>query len=77
LSTSTDGPGLPVIGSIGVSVPSLRRSALFATQSVFKSHDGTTCCGFTPTLKAIHHLHRHRVDHRDVVRAPIRDIHAL
>src|SRR5258706_16458728 len=24
-------------------------SALLATQSVFRSHDGTTCCGLTPT----------------------------
>jgi hypothetical protein len=51
LSTSTGGPGRPVIGSIGVSAPLPRRSALFATHSVFRSQDGTTCCGLIPTLK--------------------------
>src|SRR5215472_9871464 len=48
-STATAGPGLPVTGSIGVSVPSVRCSALLVTHSVVRSHDGTTCCGFTPT----------------------------
>src|SRR5262245_12407760 len=49
-STTTDGPGLPVFGSTGVSVPLVVPSALFVTQSVLRSHDGTTCCGFNPTL---------------------------
>ena len=49
-STATSGPGLPVIGSMGVRVPSVRPSALFVTHSVVRSHDGTTCCGFLPTL---------------------------
>src|SRR5207237_5177005 len=44
-------PGLPVVGSIGVSAPSVRPSALLATQSVRRSQEGTTCCGLTPTLK--------------------------
>ena len=38
-----------VIGLIGVRLPLVVFSALFATQSVFRSHDGTTCCGFSPT----------------------------
>ncbi len=51
-STAMPGPlGLPVLGSTGVSVPSVRPSALFVTQSVFRSHDGTMCWGFTPTSK--------------------------
>ena len=50
-STGTDLPGLPVRGSIGVRLPSVRPSALFATHSVFRSHDGTMCCGSMPTLK--------------------------
>src|SRR5690348_13193743 len=49
-STLTGVPGLPVIGSIGVRLPLVVFSALLATQSVFRSHDGTTCCGFRPTL---------------------------
>src|SRR5262249_51432717 len=48
-STATAGPGLPVSGSIGVSVPSVRCSALLVTHSVVRSQDGTTCWGFTPT----------------------------
>ena len=44
-------PGLPVMGSIGVSVPSYRVSALFVTQSVLGSQEGTTCCGCAPTGK--------------------------
>ena len=50
-STAIGLPGLPVCGSIGVRLPSVRPSALLATQSVCRSHDGTTCCGLTPTLK--------------------------
>ena len=50
-STAIDLPGLPVLGSIGVRLPSVRPSALLATQSVRRSQDGTTCCGLTPTLK--------------------------
>src|SRR5262249_37420024 len=49
-STGIAVPGLPVCGSIGVRLPSVRPSALFVTHNVFRSHDGTTCCGFTPTL---------------------------
>src|SRR5215471_10007367 len=45
------GRGLPVAGSTGVRLPSVRPSALLVTQSVFRSHDGTTCWGFTPTRK--------------------------
>src|SRR5436190_15689591 len=49
-STATSGPRrFPVVGSIGVNVPSVRPSALLVTQSVFRSHDGTTCCGLSPT----------------------------
>src|SRR5215475_14112795 len=48
-STATGGPGLPVSGSIGASVPSVRCSALLVTHRVVRSHDGTTCWGFTPT----------------------------
>ena len=40
---------MPVFGSIGVMVPSVRPSALLVTQSVRRSYDGTTCCGLTPT----------------------------
>src|SRR3954471_21683758 len=50
-STAIDLPGLQVVGSIGVRLPSVRPSALFATQSVLRSHEGTTCCGLRPTLK--------------------------
>ncbi len=50
-STGIDLPGLPVSGSIGVRLPSVRPSALFPTHSVRKSQDGTTCCGLMPTLK--------------------------
>jgi hypothetical protein len=42
---------LPVSGSIGVRLPSVRPSALLATHSRRKSHDGTMCCGLRPTLK--------------------------
>src|SRR6185503_12925244 len=49
-STGIAAPGLPVLGSMGVRLPLSVRSALLVTQSVFKSHDGTTCCGFKPTL---------------------------
>ena len=42
--------GLPVFGSTGVKLPLLVFSALFATHSVRRSQDGTTCCGFSPTL---------------------------
>jgi hypothetical protein len=49
-STGIALPGLPVFGSIGIRLPSLRPSAVFATQSVFMSHDGTMWCGLMPTL---------------------------
>ena len=49
-STAIALPGLPVFGSIGVRLPLVVFSALLATQSVFRSHDGTTCCGLRPTL---------------------------
>ena len=49
-STGIACPGLPVFGSIGVKLPLVLRSALLATHSVRKSHDGTTCCGLSPTL---------------------------
>src|SRR5512133_1924050 len=49
-STGTAGPGLPVFGSIGVRLPLVWPSALLATHSVFRSHDGTTCWGSSPTL---------------------------
>ena len=48
-STAIALPGLPVSGSIGVRLPLVVFSALLATQSVFRSHDGTTCCGLRPT----------------------------
>ena len=41
-------PGFAVFGLIGVTLPFTRFSALFTTQSVFRSQDGTTCCGLTP-----------------------------
>ncbi len=50
-STITAWPGLPVFGSIGVRLPSVRPSALLVTHSVRRSHDGTMCCGPMPTLK--------------------------
>ena len=50
-STAMALPGFPVVGSIGVRLPSVRPSALLVTQSVLRSYDGTTCCGFTPTRK--------------------------
>ncbi len=43
-------PGLPVRGSIGVRLPSVGPSALLVTHSVRRSHDGTMCCGPSPTL---------------------------
>src|SRR4051812_4790195 len=43
-------PGLPVFGSIGVSVPLVVRSALLVTHKVCRSQDGTMCCGLKPTL---------------------------
>src|SRR5271157_659981 len=49
--TGTFFPGLPVLGSIGVRLPLPRFSELLATQIVRRSHDGTACCGFLPTLK--------------------------
>ena len=45
--------GTPVLGSIGVSEPSVDPSALFVTQSVLRSHEGTMCCGFEPTLNVL------------------------
>jgi len=44
-------PGFPVTGSMGVRLPSGRPSALLVTHSVFRSHEGTTCCGWIPTSK--------------------------
>src|SRR5258708_28907767 len=49
-STGTGAPGLPVFGSIGVRLPSVRPSALLATHNVRRSQAGTTCCGLMPTL---------------------------
>src|SRR5262245_27964598 len=49
-STATGRPGFPVVGSMGVRLPSVRPSALLVTQSVLRSHEGTTCWGLTPTL---------------------------
>ena len=48
-STGIALPALPVAGSTGVRLPDFVFSALFATQSVRMSHDGTTCCGLSPT----------------------------
>ena len=39
--------GLPVRGSIGVRL----LPTSLSTQSVFRSHDGVTCCGSAPTAK--------------------------
>ncbi len=47
-STAKVARGLPVRGSIAVTVPSRRPSAVFVTHSVRKSHAGTTCCGLRP-----------------------------
>src|SRR5207247_10008627 len=44
-------PGFPVVGSMGVRLPSVRPSALLVTHRVFRSWEGTTCCGLIPTLK--------------------------
>ena len=44
-------PGLPVVGSTTVRLPLSLFSALLATYSVFRSQLGTTCCGYSPTLK--------------------------
>src|SRR5690348_15632465 len=52
-STAIGLPGLPVFGSIGVRLPFVVFSALFATHSVDRSHDGTTCCGLMPTRKRL------------------------
>ena len=49
-STAIGLPGLPDLGSTGVRLPLVVFSALFATHSVRRSHDGTTCCGLRPTL---------------------------
>ena len=40
-------PGLPVIGSIDVRLFPL----LLFTYRVFRSHEGTTCCGSAPVLQ--------------------------
>ena len=50
-STGIGLPGLPVRGSTGVRLPSVRPSALLVTHSVRMSHEGTMCCGPMPTLK--------------------------
>ncbi len=46
-STETGLPGLPVAGSMGTSALPV---SLF-THSVFRSYDGTTCCGCPGTAK--------------------------
>src|SRR3954469_148160 len=48
-STRTERPGLPVRGSIGVSMLPL----LSLTHSVLRSHEGTTCCGCAGTGKLL------------------------
>ena len=53
------------------------RSALFVTHSVCMSHDGTTCCGFRPTLNLSITLKVVGIDHVDVVRLHVRDVDAL
>ena len=40
-STGIALPTLPVFGSIGITLPFFVFSAVFATHSVFRSHDGT------------------------------------
>ena len=69
-------PGLPVFGSIGVRLPSVRPSALLVTHSVCRSHAGTTCCGLLADGKPVDHLQRRRIDHVDVVRTQVRHIDA-
>src|SRR5215831_1215897 len=49
-STATALPGLPVAGSMGVRLPSVRPSALLVTHSVLRSQEGTMCWGLMPTL---------------------------
>src|SRR5450759_2959468 len=49
--TGIDSPGRPVFGSMGVRLPDGWPSALFVTQRVCRSYEGTTCCGFAPTGK--------------------------
>ena len=51
-SSTTSGlaAGLPVRGSMAVTLPVLRRSALLFTHRVRMSHEGTMCCGAVPTL---------------------------
>src|ERR1700738_4622852 len=44
-STGMAVPGLPVLGSIGVKLPLLRRAPLLATHKVFRSQDGATGWG--------------------------------
>ncbi len=69
-------PGFPVVGSIGVRLPSRRPSALFATHNVERSHDGTTCCGLRPTGKRSTTLSVAGIDHVDVVGTQVRDVDA-
>ena len=64
-------------GSIGVRVPSVRPSALLVTHSVFRSHEGTTCCGLIPTRNLSTTLHGGRVDDVHVVRLAVRHVDAL
>src|SRR4029450_9106330 len=49
-STARSLPGFPLTGSIGVSVPSVRPSALLVTHRIVRSQEGTTCWGLVPTL---------------------------
>ena len=51
-------------------------SALFATHSVRRSHDGTTCCGLRPTLNLSTTCERRRIDHVDVVGLDVRHVDA-
>ena len=49
-STAIALPGLPVSGSIGVRLPSVRALGVVRDPQRRMSHDGTTCCGLMPTL---------------------------
>ncbi len=46
-STGIGFPGLPVCGSIGVTL----FPTSFSTYRVFRSYEGVTCCGRLPTAK--------------------------
>src|ERR1051325_10281135 len=60
-------PGLPVSGSIGVTLPSVRPSALLLTHSVFKSQRGDGVVGFEADFVLFDALQRCRVDPQTVV----------